>query len=254
MEKFIQQIGKRAGEILLKGFKFRPGELRKRRKGKEVHTEYDFAVEDYLVDEIKRKYPDHSILGEERGEYKKESEFLWIIDPLDGTSNFLNYNPFFSVSIAVLKKNQLYLSYVYAPLLKEIYFAKKEAGAFRNGKKIKISKISDFKKSYLCFCEGREDNKKRVAKIFHQIYPRILGIGKLGSAALECAWVASGRAEGYFSTKIAAWDVAAGALLVQEAGGRVTNFQGKPWQPVQDDFIASNGKIHSKLISLLRNS
>jgi len=253
MEKFIQQIGKRAGEMLLKNFKFKPGELRKRSSSKGVHTKQDFSVEDYLINEIRKKYPEHSILGEERGEHKKQSEFFWIIDPLDGTSDFVNYNPFFGVSIALLKNNRPYLGLINAPFLKEIYFAKKGKGAFRNGKRIEISKISSFRKSYLCFCEGGENDKKRLAKIFYSIYPKVLEVRKLGAASLECAWVASGRVEGYFSTKISSWDVAAGTLLIQEAGGKVTNFQGKPWKPVQEDFIASNGKIHKKLVQQLKN-
>lgn len=253
MEKFIQKIGKKAGEMLLKDFKFKPGELRKRSNSREVHTRHDLDTEKFLIQEIKKKYPNHLILGEETGRSGKNSEYFWIIDPLDGTSNFINHNPFFSVSIALLKNNQPYLGFIYAPYLKEFYFAKKGEGAFRNGKKISISKISDFKKSYLCFCEGGEDNKKRVAKIFHSIYPKVIEVRKLGSAALECAWVASGRVEGYFSTKISPWDVAAGTLIIQEAGGKVTNFKGKLWQPIQDDYIASNGKIHSNLLKLLKN-
>lgn len=253
MEKFIQQIGKRAGEMLLNNFKFKAGELRKRSSSKGVHTKQDFSVEDYLVSAIKKKYPSHSILGEERGEHKKQSEFFWIIDPLDGTSNFVNHNPLFAVSIALLKNNQPYLGLINAPFLKEIYFAKKGKGAFRNGQRMKISRISDFKKSYLCFCEGGEDNKKRTVKIFQAIYPQVLEARKLGSAALECAWVASGRVEGYFSTKISPWDVAAGVLLVQEAGGKVTNFQGQSWQPIKNDFIASNGKIHPYLTKVFKN-
>ncbi len=251
MDKFIQQIGKRAGEMLLRDFKFKPGELRKRSSSKGVHTRHDLDTEKFLIREIKKKYPNHLILGEETGHSGRKSEFFWIIDPLDGTSNFINHNPFFSVSIALLKNNQPYLGFICAPFLKEFYFAKKESGAFRNGKKISISKISNFKKSYLCFCEGGEDDKKRVIEIFHSIYPKVIEVRKLGSAALECAWVASGRVEGYFSTKISPWDVAAGTLMIQEAGGKVTNFKGKPWQPIKEDFIASNGKIHSRLVKLL---
>jgi len=218
-----------------------------------VHTKYDLMVEKFLVGQINKKYPGHSILGEEFGQHLKEKDFLWIIDPLDGTSNFVNHNPFFSVSIALLKNDQPYLSYIYAPFLKEEYFAQKGKGAFRNKKRIRVSHISNFKKAYLCFCEGGENNKKRMIKLFGQTYFETKEARKLGSAALECAWVASGRNEGYVSTKISPWDVAAGVLLVEEAGGQATNFQGRKWQPIKDDFVASNGKIQTHLINLLKN-
>lgn len=256
MEKFIQQIGKRAGEMLLKDFKFRAEDVKKRSSSKGFHTRYDFAVERFLISQIKKKYPDHSILGEETGAQEKNSEYFWIIDPLDGTGNFLNHNPFFSVSIALLKNNQPYLGFIYAPFLKEIYFAQRGKGAFLNGKRTRVNNRNNFVKSYFCFCEGGEksrEGKTRVAKFFQTIYPQVKEVRKLGSAALECAWVASGRAEGYFSTRILPWDVAAGVLLIQEAGGKVTNFQGKPWQPIQEDFIASNGKIHNNLIKILKD-
>lgn len=254
MEKFIQRIGKKAGEILLKNFKFRLEKIKERAGGKNLHTKQDFLVEDYLIKEIKKKYPHHSILGEERGKQEGRSNFLWLIDPLDGTNNFVNHNPFFSLSICLFKNNQPYLAYIYAPALDEIYFAKKGFGSFRNGKRIKVSKVSNFKDSYLCFCEGGEKRKRRLVKIFQKVYPKVLEIRKLGSAALECAWVASGRAEGYFSTQISPWDVAAGVLLVEEAGGKVTNFKSQSWRLLKDDFIASNGKIHSQLVRLLKNS
>jgi myo-inositol-1(or 4)-monophosphatase len=256
MDKFIKQIGRKAGEMLLRGFKFDAKIVKQRSSDKGFHTKYDFNVEKFLIKEIKKKYPDHSILGEEFGEDKKDSEYFWILDPLDGTNNFVNHNPFFSVSIALLKNNQPILAYIYAPFLKEEYFAQKGKGAFRNGKKTIVSSEKKLTSSYLYYCEGGErslEGKKRVGKIINNLYPKLRGIRKLGAASIECGWVASGRIEGYFSTKIPAWDVAAGALLIQEAGGKVTNFQGKPWQPIQEDFVASNGKIYRKLVQQLKN-
>lgn len=253
MEKFIQQIGKKAGEMLLKGFRFKDQTVRQRSTSKGVHTKYDLMVEKFLVGQIKKRYPSHSILGEELGQHLKEKKFFWIIDPLDGTSNFVNHNSFFSVSIALLKNDQPYLSYIYAPFLREEYFAQRGKGAFRNKRRIRVSNISNLEKAYLCFCEGGENNKKRMIKLFGQTYSETKEVRKLGSAALECAWVASGRNEGYFSTKISPWDVAAGVLLVEEAGGQATNFQGRKRQPIEDDFIASNGKIHKRLVNILHH-
>lgn len=129
---------------------------------------------------------------------------------------------------------------------------KKNKGAFLNGKRIKVTRIKDLAKSYVYVCEGGDKNRKRTVKVIAKIYPQVVDLRKLGSAGLECAWLAVGRAEGYVTTAIEPWDVAAGVILVQEAGGRVTNFQGRPWQPIRSDLVFSNTKIHQKLVNLIK--
>jgi myo-inositol-1(or 4)-monophosphatase len=247
VEKFIQRITKQAGEMLLKYFKKEKSLISIRGTSKEVVTKYDKMIDKFIVQKIQREFPDHSILSEERGFIRRKREFLWIVDSLDGSSNFANKNPLFSVCVCLCLKNEPFLSAIYAPVLDEFYYAKKFNGAYLNGKRIKVSKIAKLKESYIVYCEGNEKNKKRIANIFHQVYPKVTELRKLGSAGIESAWIAQGRVDGYFTTKIDPWDVAAGVLLVQEAGGRISDFKGNLWQIKRSDLIFSNGLIHKKL-------
>ncbi len=253
MKKFIIQTIKKAGRILINYFQKDKKLPKLRRYGKEIVTVYDRLIDKFLIKKISQKFPNDNFFTEESGLIKKNSDFLWLIDSLDGTSNFAVGNPFFSISIALLKNKKLILGIVYSPIIDELYFAEKGKGAFLNNQKIKVSQVKDLKKSYLYFCEGGEKNRKRTAKIIKKVYPKVIELRKLGSAALECCWVASGKGEGYITTKIEPWDVAAGSLIVEEAGGKVTDFKGNFWQPIKTDFVASNNKIHSSLLKLIKN-
>jgi len=145
------------------------------------------------------------------------------------------------------------LGVIYAPALGELYFAEKSKGAFLNNKKIRVTDINDLAKSYTYQCEGGNKNRRHTLKVINKIYPQVIDLRKLSSTGLECAWVAAGRAEGYATTAIEPWDVAAGVVLVEEAGGKVTNFKGQLWQPVRSDLVFSNNKIHQKLVNLVKN-
>jgi myo-inositol-1(or 4)-monophosphatase len=246
----IQSFARQASDFLLKDF--RKTQDNSRFSSKDAKSSWDKSSEFLIKNLIRGKYPDHSILAEESGHDKKDADFLWIIDPLDGTSNFVNCNPFFSVSLALQMKGKLALAAVHAPFLEESFFAEKDKGSFLNGKRIKVSSTDDIERSYIVTCEGGEKNKERTAKIRYTIVSKALDLRKLGSAALECAWVAAGRADGFVTTKISPWDVAAGILLVQEAGGKVTDFRGKPWRARQGDLVVSNGKVHERLLGMLR--
>lgn len=251
MEKFIKRLTKEAGEELLNYFKKENNLISLRGSSKEIVTKYDKLVDKFIIKEIKKHYSDHSILTEESGLMQKNSDFLWIVDSLDGSGNFANKNPLFSVCIALLLRGEIILGAIYAPVLQEFYFAEKEKGAFLNNKKISVSKIDDLKKSYLVYCEGNEKRRKKFAQILTKIYPKVTEIRKVGSAGIESAWVATGRIDGFFTTQIDPWDVAAGVLLVKEAGGQISNFENKNWQIKRDNFLFSNGKIHSKVLKYL---
>lgn len=253
MKKFIIQTIQKAGKILAEAFRKDKKILLLREFNKDIVTRYDKLVDKFLIKEIVKKFPRHNFLTEESGWKNKNSDFTWLIDSLDGTSNFAVGNPFFSVSVALLKNKKAILGAIYSPIINELYFAEMGRGAFLNGKRIKVSQIKNLKKSYLYFCEGGEIKRERTLKIIKKIYPQVIELRKLGSAALETAWVAAGKGEGYLTTKICPWDVAAGVLLVQEASGEVTNFQGKLWQPIQNDLLCSNGKIHSSLLKLVKD-
>ncbi|MEM5883082.1 MAG: inositol monophosphatase family protein [Candidatus Aenigmatarchaeota archaeon] len=245
-------FARKAGLLLLKDFK-KVKEYSKRGHSKAIKTIYDKASENLIKKLILAKYPEHSILSEETGYVEGNPKYLWVVDPLDGTGNFVNGNPFFSVSIAFLEDNKLKYGAIYFPISNETFFAERGKGAFLNGKRIFVSRIDKLEKSYFVSCEGGEKSKKRKAKVYSIIASKAVDIRKLGSGSLECAWVASGRAEAYLTLKIPPWDVAAGVLLVEEAGGKVSDFKGREWSLRQCDFLASNSLIHEKVLKIVKD-
>jgi myo-inositol-1(or 4)-monophosphatase len=251
-EKLLKDIVTLAGKRALKFFKRDISLIFLRGQSKEIVTKYDKLLDTLIITQIKKNFPKDSILTEESGYLKgKEKDNLWIVDSLDGSGNFANFNPLFSISVAFYKKRKPLLGVVFAPALNEFYFAKKGKGAFLNGKRIEVSKIKKLNQAYLVYCEGSEKNRERFSKILSKVYPQVKDIRKIGSAGIECCWVAAGRVDGYFTTQIEIWDVAAGILIVNEAGGKVTDFQGKKWKLQKQDLLFTNSILHKPLISLL---
>jgi len=251
-KELIGSLVRKAGNTLMKHFGRDWALLKERSTAKEAATKYDKEVDRLIVGEIKRYYPHHSLLTEESGFLQGDPDWLWIVDSLDGTGDFANFNPFFSVCIALMHKNELLLGTTYAPAIDEFYFAERGKGAYLNGRRIRVSDIADLSQSYILYCEGGEKDRTRTGKIVCGTYPHVMDMRKLGSAGLEIAWVAAGKGEAYFTTTIEPWDVAAGTLLIQEAGGEVTDFQGSPWKLQTGDLLFSNGKVHQKLLDLIR--
>jgi myo-inositol-1(or 4)-monophosphatase len=253
MVGFIENLTKRAGDALLPHFGEDEELLKVRCSVKEVVTEYDKMVDELIIRWIRERYPHHSLLTEESGHLNGDSDWLWIVDSLDGTSDFANSNPLFSVCIAVMHKGELLLGAIYAPAIKEFYLAEKGNGAYLNQRRIHVSQTSKLGQSYLFYCEGGERNRSRTAGILSKVYPHVMDVRKLGSAGLETAWVAAGKREAYFTTKIEPWDVAPGVLLVREAGGEVTDFKGNPWRLETSDLLFSNERVHSSMLGLLQS-
>jgi len=251
MKELIESLARKAGDTLMKHFRQDWVLLKERRPAKEAATIYDKEVDRLIVEKIKRRYPHHSLLSEEGGFLEGDPDWLWIVDSLDGTGDFANFNPFFSVCLALMHRSELLLGVIYAPAIDEFYFAEKGQGAYLNGVKIQVSDVADLSQSYIFYCEGGERNRGRTGELLHKVYPRVTDIRKLGSAGLETAWVAAGKGEAYFTTRIEPWDVAPGVLLVQEAGGKVSDFQGNPWRPQTSDLLFSNKKLHEKILSLI---
>ena len=251
MKKFIENITKKAGDTLIKCFREDEHLLNLRSTAKEAVTKYDKEIDNLIIKEVKSYYPHHSLLTEEGGLVEGDPDWLWVVDSLDGTGNFANFNPFFCVCIALRHKNELLLGAIYAPAIGEFYLAEKEKGAYLNGKRIHVSEITEFNQAYLIYCEGGEKDRKRTGNILSKVYSYVTDMRKLGSAGIEAAWVAAGRGEAYYTTEIEPWDVAAGVLLVQEAGGKVSDFQGNPWKPVISDLLFSNGKVHQHILNLI---
>ena len=146
----------------------------------------------------------------------------------------------------------MYKRQIYAPAIHEFYFAVKGKGAYLNGGEIRVSDITDLSQSYIFYCEGGEKDRAKTGKIISRVYPHVMDMRKLGSAGLEIAWVATGRGEAYFTTKIEPWDVAPGVLLIQEAGGGVSDFPGDSWKLQTSDLLFSNGKVHQELLDLIK--
>ncbi len=240
----------KAGKIIEKNF--RKTNKISFKKDSSLITKIDLEAEKAIIKLIKKNFPSHDILSEENGG-KIGEEYTWIIDPLDGTTNYLSKFPFFSVSIALLYKKEPILSVNFNPVTKELYFVEKRKGAFLNGKKIKVSKTQVLEKTILLFGKGRK--KEEFLKFFQALKKagrKCRTFRFWGAANLSLCYLASGRVDGFIFTGDKIWDSIAGVLLVKEAGGKITDFQGKDWQIDSKTLIATNGKIHNQLLKLLR--
>jgi myo-inositol-1(or 4)-monophosphatase len=213
-------------------------------------TEADHASEKAIMDTIKEQFPDHFILSEEAGEMATGSEYKWIIDPIDGTVNYAHGIPICCVSIGIEHRGLMAMGAVFNPFLKEFYFAEKGGGAMLNGDLIAVSTETNVDKA--CLVTGFPYTYLDIAngplEVFSRFIRRGVPVRRLGSAAMDLCWVAAGRFDGFYEHKLQAWDSAAGFLIVEEAGGKVTDFKGAPYSPYQPSILATNGKIHADML------
>ena len=218
-------------------------------------TEVDNLSEDKIISIIKKYCPTHSIISEESGEDNQDSEYQWIIDPIDGTVNFAHGIPICCVSIGLKKGNDLIYGAVYNPMMNELFFAEKGKGATLNGIPISVSKKSDFRKACLVtgFPYKWPDTREHPIKVFERFVMEGLPVRRLGSAAIDLCWVACGRFDGFWEYNLSSWDVAAGYLIVEEAGGRITNFDGDKYSVFDKQTLATNGYIHEEMLGLIKN-
>ena len=216
-------------------------------------TEADHASEKAIIGLIQSQFPDHFILSEETGEMASLSDTKWIIDPIDGTINFANGIPICCVSIGVEHKGEMILGSVYNPFMNELFFAEKGKGATLNDQKISVSNEDNLLKSCLVtgFPYQYLDSPNGPLQIFEKLIRKAVPVRRLGSAALDLCWTAAGRFDGFYEHKLQAWDSAAGFLIVEEAGGKVTDLKGNAYNPYQPGIIATNGKIHTALQNLV---
>jgi myo-inositol-1(or 4)-monophosphatase len=217
-------------------------------------TEADHASEKAIINIITKEFPDHFILSEESGESGRQSEYKWIIDPIDGTVNFANGIPICCVSIGVEHNGQMILGSVYNPILNELFFAEKDKGATLNGNRISVSDKKEVATSCLVtgFPYTYLDEPNGPLQVFEKLIRKGIPVRRLGSAAIDLCWVAAGRFDGFYEHKLAAWDSAAGFLIVEEAGGKVTDFEGNYYSPYQPHVLATNGKIHDELLKYVK--
>lgn len=213
-------------------------------------TEADHACEKVIMDMIKQEHPDHYILSEESGAIVQESAYKWIIDPIDGTVNFANGIPLCCVSIALEKEGEMMMGAVYNPFMREFFFAQKGWGATLNDKIIHVSQKNEVASACLVtgFPYTYLDMENGPLDVFDRFIRRGIPVRRLGSAAIDLCWVAAGRFDAFYEHNLNAWDSAAGFLIVEEAGGKVTDFYGNPYSPYQPQILASNGIIHTEML------
>ena len=259
----IKDIVQQSGNYLLNNFQKLQNSQIGYKKHHEVVTSYDRESERRIIKAIKKHFPQDAILAEESGEKRKrEAQYLWVIDPLDGTHNFVIGSPIFSVSIALFKLNEknnsnAYIEHgaIYWPVMKNLYFASKGKGAWLNSKKIKVNENDQWLKARLTYCSGGQlKDKVRSLNYYAALRRGGLEVRQLGSAAIELALVASGKIDSIVIPGAHAWDVAAGILLVREAGGLVTDLDNKDWELNSKDMIATNGLLHKKIIKEFNNA
>jgi myo-inositol-1(or 4)-monophosphatase len=215
-------------------------------------TQVDKACEKKIQSVLHKRFPAFNFWGEESGQGAGDSEFTWIVDPLDGTTNFAHAYPFFCVSIALLKGKEPIAAVIYDAMNNECFTAEKGKDAFLNGRRIKVSSISNLSKSLLStgFAYGVKETLYNFEN-FKNFVLNSQGVRRDGSAAMNLAYVAAGRFEGFWERGIQAWDMAAGILLIREAGGKVTDISGKPYDLLAQNALASNGKIHQQMHKIL---
>ncbi|MEK7486045.1 MAG: inositol monophosphatase family protein [Planctomycetota bacterium] len=250
--QFARQTAEEAGKIIMKFFGNLSSENIQNKGRRELVTEADKQSERYIVQQIEQYFPQHSILAEEFT-VKEANEFCWHIDPLDGTTNFRHAYPLFSISMGLEIAQELVMGVVYAPYLREMFFALKGHGAFLNQTPIQVSPETQLINSLLSTGFGYNLNETQNNNIanFSRLLLESQGIRRGGSAALDLAYVACGRFDGYWELHLKPYDVAAGTVLVQEAGGKVTDFSGGNNFLYSGQILASNGKIHSLIQSRL---
>jgi myo-inositol-1(or 4)-monophosphatase len=242
-----------SGEILKKYFY---GNFKVDYKGeRNPVTTADKKSENAILKTLSRKFPDIEFLCEESCNIRKtkDDKLVWVIDPLDGTVNFLHKFPIFSISLALCKGRDVLLGIVYNPISKEFFHAVKNRGAYLNGKKINVSKIGDLKYSLIVtgFPYGYKRRQERIIRNFKNFFVRSEGIRRLGSAAIDLCYVACGCFEGFWEEGLQPWDDAAGSLIVEESGGRVTDFKGGKKYLFEENIIASNSKVHNKMLEVI---
>ena len=216
-------------------------------------TQADFAADKAIREVIKRNFPEHGIVSEEDVEVISDSDYKWIIDPIDGTVNFANGIPICCVSIGLEYKNEMLMGAVFNPIMNEFFFAEKGKGAFLNDQKISVSDkpalltsclVTGFPYSYL-------DEENGPLQVFEKFIRKGIPVRRLGSAAIDLCWVAAGRFDGFYEHQLYAWDSAAGFIIVEEAGGKVTNLKGEKYSPYKFGLIATNGRIHDELVAVV---
>lgn len=251
---FAEDVARGAGAILRRNY---GGRQQVHYKGEiNLVTEVDRASEAYIMERIRSAFPDHGILSEESPEVVSRSEYRWVVDPLDGTTNYAHNYPCFCVSIALERSGKLLAGAVYDPMLDEMYTAGAGQGAFCNGRPIEVSATDDLRKALLA--TGFSYNIKTGADNNFDYFRAFVFAGQAirrdGAAALDLCYLACGRFDGFWELALKPWDTAAGTLILAEAGGTATGLDGSPYDFLQPNIVASNGKIHARMLEVIEQA
>ncbi len=251
----VIEIAKEAGTFL-KENEGKIAEINEKGSFTNLVTDIDKSSERKIKDYIEKNFPGHGILAEESGVSSPASEYRWIIDPLDGTTNFTHAFPVYCVSIAVEHKGEIVAGAVYDPNFDELFSAEKGSGSYMNGKRLRVTSADKLERSMLAtgFPYDVKDNPFKCVEHFEAFLVRAQAVRRLGSAALDICNVAVGRLDGFWEVNLHPWDSAAGVLITTEAGGKVSGFHGEKYSIYQKDICLSNGKIHEEMLEVLRKN
>ena len=252
IEKVIEIAGI-AGEIVRDGYG-KNFEIMLKGSVNNLVTEIDKKSESVIIDYVKKNFNNHSILAEESGQLKTDSDYVWVIDPLDGTTNFAHGLPIFSVSIGVQKNGETICGAVYDVMRDAMYSAEKNSGSYLNGKKITVNTNSDLSRSVLVtgFPYDIAENPNNAVEKFSAFLKKSRAIRRLGSAAIDFCYVAQGVFEGFWEVSLNPWDICAGKLLVEEAGGIVTDFNNNSINIDSKQILATNKFVHQEMLEILQ--
>ena len=251
MKHILLKAAKEAGKIV-KAYYGNAGKLGYKNP-RSIVTKVDLLSEKKIIDIISKKYPEHNFITEESGSIKKGSEYTWIVDPIDGTTNFVSNIPEFAVSIGLAKNNEIFMGAVYNPCTKEMYFAEKGRGSFLNGKKLGVSRKRTLREAIAAFSlPSNIPISRDTLGILSKNFGAFRGVRNFGSAALTLCYIAEGKMDLYFTLDIKPWDAAAAKLIVEEAGGKVTGISNKKWSIDDKTMAASNKILHNKFIKIIR--
>ncbi len=257
---FLQQLGHEAGNLALDTFQHGARQIRHKSTNVDLVTEADLAVEALLISRLQARFPGDGFLAEESGASAGNGR-IWIIDPIDGTTNFAHRLPIFGITVALQEDGALLFGLTRCPTCHETYWAVREGGAWvqedgQEPRRLRVSRAAKLEESVLAtgFPYTRATSNDNNLAEFNAFIPQVQGIRRAGAATIDLCWLADGRLDGYWEANLQPWDWAAGVLMVEEAGGMVSNYEGTPWHPGASQIVASNGLLHQQLLDIIRQA
>lgn len=250
MKSLVLKAAKEAGKLVMRHY----GRVRyvREKDKKSYFTNADLESEKLIISLIRKKFPSHNIISEESKPLNNDSEYTWYIDPIDGTHNYIHTLPMFGTSIALAYRGKTVIGAINLPYFKELYIAERGRGAFLNGKRLGVSSREDAKRAFVVTDLALRYHPDAKIRVLRAIKGKVYDIRVLGCAVYSHTLVAKGAADAYFTLHTQSWDVAAGALIVEEAGGKVTGIDGSEWNLKKNQFLMSNGHIHGQMLKILK--